>query len=126
MLANVTTLALYVFQNIFHVCSCTLFFLALIFLVLYCPLLLFIATVLLKFLFFFRVVFLRLSSLAVLVTKVYIDVTCSPTDDCRIGTGVCKQIQVKIRQLLRRRRVFEKENVGDEYHYTLNCKNLEF
>ena len=49
-----------------------------------------------SFLFFNRIVFLRLSSLAVITFKIYMDATCSPADACGIGVEPCKPIQVNL------------------------------
>ena len=43
---------------------------------------------------FYRQVFLRLASLAILVATLYVQVTCSEQSTCMVGTGSCAAIQV--------------------------------
>ncbi|KAL4239388.1 TMC domain [Mactra antiquata] len=40
-----------------------------------------------------RIVFVRLAALVVISLTIYTDVTCSPSDQCNVGTGRCAKIQ---------------------------------
>ena len=43
---------------------------------------------------FSELVFLRLASLAVLMGTLYTQITCTPVDECHVGTGDCTQLRV--------------------------------
>ena len=47
-----------------------------------------------------RTVFLKLASLIVLVYTIYVEVNCSPKDDCNVGIGKpdgkCSELRVRI------------------------------
>ena len=44
---------------------------------------------------YFRQVFLRLASLAILIVSLYIQITCNTQNFCLVGTGDCPAIQVR-------------------------------